>query len=284
MVNVIEIDTGAVYCIGDIHGLFETFTWFIKSKDIRDSVLILCGDVNLGYCTVNSDNLTLLGISQVLVERNTHLIIVRGNHDNPSIYSNTPLQLRGIKNVTIVPDYTVVKCNDNGRSINILCVGGAISVDRTRTIKEWQNKCNMFSKFHPHLSEDVVKRSIRLNYWKDLENFVFDINKLTEITESGIKIDAVVTHTAPTFCFPVEKGQIVLEYMKVDPTLEKELNEERQEVSKLFDYLLENNHPIQNWCYGHFHSHASEQINGVLFTLLDCLNSRNNTVGFKRIF
>ena len=40
------------------------------------------------------------------------------------------------------------------------------------------------------------------------DKLIHDLEKLTEITNSGIKIDMVVTHTSPSFAFNTDKKEI----------------------------------------------------------------------------
>ena len=41
--NIIEFtDVEDIYCIGDIHGKFNSIKGFIKQNDIRNSLIIVC--------------------------------------------------------------------------------------------------------------------------------------------------------------------------------------------------------------------------------------------------
>lgn len=75
-----------------------------------------------------------------------------------------------------IPDYTILQaCNHN-----ILCVGGAISIDRQMRL-QWM---------------DI--RPEREAYWID-EAPVYNPMALDSLSEQGVKIDTVVSHTAPSF-------------------------------------------------------------------------------------
>ena len=53
--------------------------------------------------------------------------------------------------------------------------------------------------------------------------------------------------------------------------LDKDLDNERKVLSKLYEKLLNDNHPIEKWIYGHFHEHNVEVINNIEFTaLINC--------------
>lgn len=105
------------------------------------------------------------------------------------------------------------------------------------------------------------------SYWVD-EQVVFNEQLLGEIKGEGILINAVISHTAPSFCFPTTKEGVAGWLLK-DSTLELDLDTERQTMDKLFDFLIRNNNPITDWYYGHFHTSANEYINYVRFSLLD---------------
>ena len=51
------------------------------------------------------------------------LILMRGNHDNPDYFENRLIDYPRMKTI---PDYCVIQFSGN----NILCIGGAVSIDR----------------------------------------------------------------------------------------------------------------------------------------------------------
>ena len=66
-------------------------------------------------------------------ERNVECYMIRGNHDNPAYFEGTTFSY---KRFIAVPDYTILQaCNHS-----ILCVGGAISIDRIYRINEWNTE------------------------------------------------------------------------------------------------------------------------------------------------
>ncbi|MDD2255535.1 MAG: hypothetical protein PHI57_00265, partial [Bacteroidales bacterium] len=105
------------------------------------------------------------------------------------------------------------------------------------------------------------------SYWEE-EKVVYNEPLLDEMNDEGIHIDAVISHTAPSFCFPTTK-EGVAGWLAKDSALELDLDTERQAMDKLFDYLIRKNNPIADWYYGHFHSSANEYIHSVRFSLLD---------------
>ncbi len=66
-------------------------------------------------------------------QANNWIVFVRGNHDNPAYFEGTTFSY---KRFIAVPDYTILQaCNHS-----ILCVGGAISIDRIYHINEWNKR------------------------------------------------------------------------------------------------------------------------------------------------
>src|SRR5574344_1533890 len=123
-----------MYFIGDIHGRFDDLLKSIKDKKIKNESLIICGDFGVGFNDTMED---------VLFES----MVLKNLNDN------------------LVEDYTILKIDGH----NILCLGGAISIDRE------------------------VKRKIPNHYWKD-EHFVFDRKRLEAIRG----VDIVVTDRKST--------------------------------------------------------------------------------------
>ena len=71
--------------------------------------------------------------------------------------------------------------------ITILCVGGAISIDRIYRINEWNR-----NKYRVHSNESQENDISRNLYWQN-EVPVYDPNKMNAIPASFL-IDTVVTH------------------------------------------------------------------------------------------
>ena len=119
----------------------------------------------------------------------------------------------------------------------ILCVGGAVSVDRTLR------------------KEDI-------DYWSN-ENFSYQEDKLNKV-----RGDIVITHSAPSFCFPQSKSEIS-EWLKNDLKLDKDITEERTLHDKLYEKLILNGKHPSKWIYGHFHHSCRERVEETEFILLN---------------
>jgi len=115
--NTEEYDS--LYICGDIHGEFKE----IKRKEIINSILLIAGDCGIGFEKSEYYEQLYPKLSKILTKNNCILLLVRGNHDDPKYFQQ---QLIDFPQMKTIPDYTVIQY----KSHNILCVGGAISVDR----------------------------------------------------------------------------------------------------------------------------------------------------------
>lgn len=225
-----------MYFIGDIHGRFDDLLKSIKDKKIKNESLIICGDFGVGFNDTMEDvlfeSMVLKNLNDNLVEDNNKLYVVRGNHDDPKYFSKRTIIL---SNMIFVEDYTILKIDGH----NILCLGGAISIDRE------------------------VKRKIPNHYWKD-EHFVFDRKRLEAIRG----VDIVVTHTAPDFAPLTKIHKNFVGYVERDTILKIDLEDERKILTESYNILSKNN-KIDKWIYGHFHTSATTKYDNTEFILLN---------------
>lgn len=260
----IYINSEALYFIGDIHGNFESINTFIKTRDIHNATLFFCGDCGFGFMSQEYyEKQVFPRLKKTLSRYNDYCIFVRGNHDDPSIFNSFTYNYKRIK---AVPDYTVISVHQNSNKTspckNILCVGGAISIDRSYRIKK-------------------MKESWSINpcYWAD-EICVFNATVCNKLKESGINIDVVVSHSCPLFCDPplartagigswitAEKFANLEELTGRD--LMEDVRVERVSLSNLYDCLIDNKSTLECWFYGHYHFHNTMRVNSTTFCLLD---------------
>lgn len=225
---------------GDIHGDIMPLAFKVnETLKLQNSLIIVAGDVGIGFF---KDEYYLNLISRAsarLKKRNNMFLFVRGNHDDPSKWNDyKPFKAYwqdGDENIRFVKDYTVVSASNLYGERNILCVGGAISIDRT-------------------------DRILGKTYWPD-EIFVYDESKIENLEG----ITDVITHSAPDFCEPILKTGIE-SWMENDATLEADCNKERTDHTVLYNKLKEKNQ-IKKWCYGHFHFAHRTYVNDTLFCL-----------------
>lgn len=236
--------------LGDIHGQFGIINQYVKLYDIKNAHIIQVGDFGVGFSTIEKEKRLLEMFNPLLVKNNVHIWAIRGNHDYKPHFDKDPF---GLSNIHLIPDYTVLElCGKR-----ILCIGGAVSVDRT-----WRYTKNQRNKIFENTTLGVEK------WWPD-ENFVLDRDKLGEMRN----IDIVVTHTAPTYC---EKdntfgfGPFVDNIVKEsgDEELKTDLLIERQEMSDAFTILKMNNN-ITHHYYGHFHTTWNATLYGTHHRLLN---------------
>ena len=225
-----------------------SYNYQSSHKDFNNSIIIVAGDCGFGFEKEEYYIQTFNKYKNLLEKNNIFLYFIRGNHDDPSYFSENKINFSNIKTI---PDYSIIQTK-NG---NILCVGGAISIDRTWR-KEEEIRINKYKKNH-----------FKKRYWED-EKPIFNKDILDEISKENIHIDYVVTHTSPTIAFPTYKGGI-REWSRVDKSLTADTRDERQTLMHIFNYLKENGHNVKEWIYGHFHSSNREVISNTLFVALN---------------
>ena len=208
-----------------------------------NSLFIIAGDCGLGFNKPKYYEDLFEKFNKVLSYNNSYIIMVRGNHDDPAYFDGERVNLSNIK---AVPDYSVISAGGK----NILCVGGAISLDRTWRIKQ-EERINRFST--------TKKKTI---YWKD-EAPVYNQEALDDVTKN-IKIDCVVSHTAPSFVNP-ENHAGLDDWSVDDSTLVSDVREERRVLDKVFETLRDSDMRPKYWAYGHFDYCFIEKRSDTLF-------------------
>lgn len=236
--------------LGDIHGSFSIIYQYVKLYGIKDAHIIQVGDFGVGFQTLEKEKRMLEMYNPILVKNNVHVWAIRGNHDYKLHFDSDPF---GLSNIHLVKDYTVLELCDK----RILCIGGAVSVDRNwRYTKE--QKLGIFE------NQTLGRES----WWPD-EAFVLDRDKLGEMRN----IDIVVSHTAPHYCEPDNTfgfGTFVEKIVREsgDTELKTDLLVERQQVTDAFTILKMNNNITHSY-YGHFHKSYEMNYDGIKHRLLN---------------
>jgi hypothetical protein len=150
---------------------------------------------------------------------------IRGNHDDPSYYNGA--DRIELSNFETIEDYTVME--HSGKLIQF--IGGATSIDRSM-------------------------RKEGVSYWSK-EGLYFEKDKLQ-------KVDTLITHTAPSWCFPQTFNQMVYDWARDDGYLLEELTLEREVMGEIFKVCQPSLH-----LYGHFHDSWNEEINSCKHRLLN---------------
>jgi hypothetical protein len=136
---------------------------------------------------------------------------------------------------------------------NILCIGGAVSVDRMMRKTKNQREGNF----------DILTGNE--NWWQD-ELFNWEDDKLVNLRN----INVVVTHTAPDYCVPDNSngfGEFVNGFFKNDTDLKLDLIDERRLMTLAFQTIKMHN-DIEFHYYGHFHRNDLITIDGTKHRLL----------------
>ena len=142
---------------------------------------------------------------------------------------------------------------DLSERLHLLC-GWCCSIDRNFRISQMAYDHMLGKKHQP-------------SYWPN-EVMMYDEKELNALREEEIKIDTVITHTAPSFCPPFIKGNMA-HWSASDENLEYDVRKERKDMNKMYQALKQQGHPLAVWCYGHFHASERIEFEGVRFCLLD---------------
>lgn len=243
-------DAKRIVVSGDIHGDYTQLVFkACVSKKMTDTLIVVAGDCGFGFNKPGYYENIYNKCRDRLAKANNWLVFVRGNHDNPAYFDGKQVNYARWK---AVPDYSVLKACSH----TILCVGGAVTMERT-----WRESSE-YHHFHPAnpLQPDL--------YWS-AEVPVYDQARLEAITDA-CAIDTVITHSAPSFCVPNEKRTLA-QWTAEDPLLPADVKRERETMDSIFVYLKEHSHPLQHWFYGHFHECWHSEIEGVHYQLLDIM-------------
>ena len=198
-----------VVVCGDIHGAFEILVYKLCVQySMTDTVIIVAGDCGFGYEKPNYYTALYNRLAGRLRKANNWVVFLRGNHDDPSYFNEEKVSYERFR---CVPDYSVITVC--GR--NILCVGGAVSIDR---------------KYRRAANGRLELKEVAC-YWPD-ELPVFDLSMIETISES-CSIDTIVTHTAPSFC-PLRDKHGVRSWLLQDPELSDDLDKERDIMDQIY--------------------------------------------------
>ena len=255
--NIYEFtDAKGVVVAGDIHGDFEALVdKCCIQYSMTDTLIIAAGDCGFGFHWSGYYKDIYMKVSNRLSKANNWVVFIRGNHDNPSYFNGQQVNHKRWK---AVPDYSVLKACGH----TILCVGGAISVDRSWRKREMYGMTVV-------CEED---KRLEMSYYWPNEAPVYDEAKLAAINEV-CAIDVVVTHTAPSFCEKQSRAEIQNWLIK-DEDLLQDIKAERKVMDKIQAYLYAHSHPVNQWYYGHFHQSWHSKIDGIKYNMLDCLELR----------
>ena len=209
--------------LGDIHGGFNGLC--NKIQNINDALIIQIGDFGIGFNSAAKDLRALELVNNICRKNNIELKAFRGNHDDPAYFAESNwIQ----PNIELLADYSYLEFAGK----EILCVGGATSIDR-------------------------VDRIEGRSWWPE-EGF--------KLREGLIRpVDILLVHSAPSWLGPTDKGGIVGFYCGKDEDLWEELKRERAWIDRLFELAK----PKFSFS-GHFHRYETNDKDGCVARILDC--------------
>ena len=241
----------AIVVSGDIHGDFTQLVFkCCMQYGMKNTLVIVAGDCGFGFERLGYYENLYKKCRNRLTKANNWLVFLRGNHDNPAYFNDGLIKH---KRWMTVPDYSVIKACGH----SILCVGGATSVDRLYRI--------MDKRWHPVKADDPLVPNV---YWP-CEHPVYDEVKLEEIVKT-FTIDTVISHTAPSFC-EMTSHQGLHDWASRDEDLLDDVKYERKVMDKLLLFLNDKKQPLRYWYYGHYHQSWHNEIDGVKYHMLDCM-------------
>lgn len=249
-------DCKCLVVCGDIHGYFNLLVNKICVQyQLKDTLVIVAGDCGFGFERKGVYENMVRRNSKRMNEANNRIVFIRGNHDNPAYFDGRTF---AHKRFIAVPDYSIVKANEH----TILCVGGAISIDRNYRLAAWkQNRRRL--QYNDKGEEDVLAP----NYYWSNEAPKLDDEALSLLLAEN-NIDTVITHTAPSFCELQSKSGLE-SWAENDISLLDDIQQERSTMDEIYNALKEQ--PLTHWCYGHFHQSHHSIINCCTFKMLDIM-------------
>lgn len=268
--NIIKLNTETIYCVGDLHGNFDSINNLIKSYELKDCCIIFCGDIGFGFNKMDYYYQTLTKLNKLCKANNVHLIFIRGNHDDPSYFNCKTIiesHIVAVSDYTVIQNYPIEDIAFNTTPYNtILCIGGATSIDRVNRNQEMELNAYKYQRYHNCSFEEALTK-VPKYYWEG-EQPIYNSNIISSFKEYNINIETICAHTCPSFCEPLTKNGISF-WMEYDEKLGEDIDIERKTIDDIYNHLKEDGHVLSHYIYGHYHYHHTDYINGTSFILLD---------------
>lgn len=247
----------SVVVSGDVHGHFDELVHKLCIQyQLTDTLLVVAGDCGFGFEKRDWYGQMVRRNARRLSRANNWMVFVRGNHDSPAYFDG---KCFNHKRMRCVPDYAVVQACGH----NMLCVGGAVSIDRNMRREAWEKK-----RMRQGIGSICKEKILRAGYWPD-EPPVYDEERMDAIG-AACCIDRVISHTAPSCCELLTKSGLK-RWAADDPALLTDVETERATMDRLLQRLQADSHPVTHWYYGHFHQSWHAAMEGILFRMLDVM-------------
>ena len=208
------------------------------NRVVKGSLIVVLGDNGFGTAPEAKIIKFLTDKNKILAYNNINVVFIRGNNDDPSYFDGEKINFSNIK---AVPDYSVLETKNK----NILCVGGAISADRT-----WK--------------KEQEKRVNKKLFWES-EAPVFNSELIKEAVENFKHIDYVLSHSAPSFLNVGVDMSNIKDWEEKDKDLQKDIDNERTCMDKVFECLRDNGSKPLFWGFGHFRNELTEKRSNTIF-------------------
>lgn len=212
---------------GKTLGFKALFDW---NNQVTGQTMIHVGDFGYGDTYRGAQKL-----GRRLKARDNRMLVIRGNHDNPSWFDG-----RELGNLKLCPDWSTEIVDDK----NVLLIGGGVSIDRSARTEDPQENGRYYWGEEMPIRED----------YKQIYG-----------------VDIVVTHVGPrdvTPFLPPAVSAKVLNYAAKDPRLISDLMVEEQKLEAIREGLFANN-PVTHWVFGHWHHPISTRLGDCTFRGLD---------------
>jgi hypothetical protein len=212
--------------LGDNHGDWTNLFCLLDHNKILSSTIIHLGDDGVGFHGNPATEHSLCEeLNKEFKKRDIAFFSLRGNHCDPKYFAE-PHRI-ALSHFELLEDYSLGTWGNK----TLQFIGGAISVDRKGRIpfkSHWPNE------------------------------------GLQYLPERCKKVDILVTHSCPSWCYPQRFGPLVEDWARIDPSLKKDLTQERKALDKLFEICQPEFH-----YYGHMHQSWNQEISGCRHRLLD---------------
>ena len=220
VIKHIDIQCTPVYLVGDLHTNYKEFKERLEAdKSLKDCIFIFLGDMDFRDEETAYNQFKKL--DKQLTERNIASYVIRGNHDNPSLWCSHE------KASDLWDRFTSFKPIDSSTRISIngnvgIALSGAVTLNRA------------------DLTEGV-------NYWPEYDKVDLPPD-FVDYGESLKNVDFIIGHTGPVHKDIFKGQQTGCEKYLKDGLLVNDLENEQKQLRA----ILTRYRP-KRWYCGHYH-------------------------------